>query len=314
LLRDKTIRTSPLSPSLFLSSHRFVEQRLSQDNTLFNSILNSFTMMSSSWRRSTSPLSSQEPQSPVSTPATTPTGSPPPPPPPAPERPVPGTFRHMPRGTRIVKCSQKVEGDPYNHPVLILPHDGLAPELVRVVFVTSKDVVGSCNVKSWGCMYLPLEGQLHPWRDAIPLALGSFKKDSSINVTSVYEVHWRDLEPLDTRTVDRLDLRLSAETVDKVMEFVKRPRADIKTPWKTRAPVANSTAPSKVSAAPASLAKFDPVLPTAPALPVRDPLPAPVAVLAPVLIQVTALPYVVPALRYQAPCSEPWRKPWRVGC
>jgi hypothetical protein len=310
LVRDETIRTWPLSPSLFLPSHRFVEQCLSQDNTLLSSILDSFTMMSSSWRRSTSPSSSQEPQSPVSTPATTPTGSPPPPPPPAPERPVPGTFRYMPRKARIVKWSQKVKGEPENHPVLILPHEGLAPELVRVVFATSVDVVGKCKAKKWGCMYLPLEGQLHPWRDAIPLALGSFKKDSSINVTSVYEVHWRDLETLDSRTVDRPDLCLSDETFDKVTEFVKKPEADINTPWRTRATVVESTAPSQVSVAPASPAMRDPVLPTAPALPVRDPLPVSVAVLAPVIAQVTAEKYVVPARRPPAWCSGPWR----VGC
>jgi hypothetical protein len=251
----------------------------------------------------------------MSTPATTPTGSTPPPPPahPAPERPVPGAFRYMPPRTDF-KCSQKEPGEPDGHPVLILPYEGLAPELVRVLFATTKDVVGSCNVKSWGCNFLPLEGQLHPWREAIPLALGSFQKDTSINVSSVYEVRWRDLVLLNSSSVDRPDLRLSAETVDKVVEFVKRPKADIKTPWKTRAPVTNSTAPSKVSVAPASLAMLDPILPTAPALPVRDPLPVSVAVLAPVLTQVTVQKYVVPALRHPTACSEPWCGPWRVGC
>jgi hypothetical protein len=213
----------------------------------------------------------------------------------APERPAPGSFRFMPYGTVLVWCSQRNPGSPWNHPVLVLPGEDLDSELVRVVFTTTKDVVEYCTAKTWGCNYLPLEGQLHPWREAIPFSLGSLKKNSSLNITTVYIVHWRDLEILNSSSADRPDLRLSAETVDKVITYVNAPYADIHTPLRTTAPANDSAALSNDSVTPASPTALDPVLPTFAALSVRDPVPA--AALAPVSAQGTTQKYVPPHLR-----------------
>ncbi|KAG9739496.1 hypothetical protein KCU73_g9467, partial [Aureobasidium melanogenum] len=151
------------------------------------------------------------------------------------EGPVPGTFMFLPRGAPWEDESLKTPGgDPTGHPVLILPSEDLEPPFVRVVFATTKDIVGYTNSRKWACNYLPLEGQSHPWRDAIPLAQGcvAFPKPSSINVSSKYVVAWTVLEDVNFTSPGMLAPCLSAEALVRLVEYVKFSEADMKAPWK----------------------------------------------------------------------------------
>lgn len=152
----------------------------------------------------------------------------------APERPDPGSFRYLPYGTQWTWCSKENPGDPRGHYVLVLPCEDPDPANVNVVFVTTKDVVECTSAKSWACMYVPFEGQLHPWRDAIPLAQGcvAFPKPSSINVDSIYSVAWRDLEDVNFTSPGMRAPCLPAEVLDELTGYVWRPKADINTPYK----------------------------------------------------------------------------------
>ena len=297
------MKTCLLSPSLVFPSHRSVEQRQDQLHIL---LCSTFIPTNMSSTETSSFPSSKEHLSPVSTPATTPTGSPTTVSPAidhlasTSERPVPGSFKFLPRGTELIWCSSEKPGSPGNHPALVLPSEDSDPDLVTVLFTTTKDVVFYCNSPKWACNYLPLEGQSHPWREAVPLAEGSFKKATSINVTTVYKVRWRDLEETNFKSSDGLAPCLSAETLEKVMKYVKTPEADKFTPWKTTVPQLTafkeqSAASFNNSAAPAMQASPDPVSPT-PATHSVPVLP-PVAVLATVPTQGTAQKYVPPHLR-----------------
>jgi hypothetical protein len=289
----KDLSSEPFSLSPFASLRRVLSASRNYSASLqikkLFCLLSIFIMMS--WRQSVSPSSSQENLSPVSTPATSPPKSRATTPQAA-ERPLPGQFMFMPPGTEIVWSSQANPGSPGQHPVLVLSDEDPDSDLVRVAFATTKDVVSCCTARSWGCNYVPLEGQVHPWREAIPLAQGAFRRATSINVTTVLKVRWSDLDTLDARTVDGLP-RLSAEALGTVMSYVNAPKADISTAWSTTAPADNSAAHSSDLVAPAS------VLPTFAALSIRDPVPVPVlaAILAPVPAQGTAQKYVPPHLR-----------------
>jgi len=255
-----------------------------------------------------SPSSSQEHISPISTPATRPPGSlttvsptavPPPTISPAihhlastPERPAPGSFKFLPEGTELIWCSSKRPGSPWKHPVLVLPSEDLDSDIVRVLFATTVDTVDRFKARSWACNYVPIEGQQHPWREALPLAQGAFKRATSINVTTVYKVRWQDLQEINIKSAGGLAPCLSAETLEKVVEYVVAPEADIFTPLgTTTAPMVGSEAPFNTSITPAVEASLGLVLPT--------PASAadPVAALAPVPPQGTAQLYVPPQLR-----------------
>lgn len=297
------MNTCLLSPPLVLPSHRSVEYRQRQLHILLRS---NFIPANMSSTEASPSSSSQEHLSPVSTPATTPAGSPTTISPavnfPAStsERPVTGSFKFLPRGTELVWCSKENPGSPWNHPVLVLPDEDPHPDLVTVLFATTKDVVSYCKSKKWGCNYVPIEGQSHPWREAIPLAQGSFEKATSMNVTTVYRVHWQDLQEINVESPDGLSPSLSAEALQRVMEYVKAPIADINAPWsptfvQPTASMVRLAAPCDNSAAPAVQVSLDPVSP-APATH-SAPVLAPVAVLATVPTQGTAQKYVPPHLR-----------------
>lgn len=163
------------------------------------------------------------------------------------ERPAPGSVKFMPQGTKIIWCSNKNHGRPWDHPVLVLPSEDQDSDIVRLLFCTTKDVVGNCKADTWGCNYVPLEGHLHPWRKAILLAQGCFKKGTSLNVTTEYKVRWRDLEDVNSRSSDRPDLCLSSETLSKVSAYVNAPYADKLVPFVSRSPV-RASAPVAVPA------------------------------------------------------------------
>lgn len=263
--------------------------------------------------------SSQEQLSPVSTPATTPSGSHATVSPainhPAStsERPVPGSFKFLPRGTELIWCSREDPGSPWNHPALVLPSEDSDPDLVTVLFTTTKDVVHHSKSPRWARNYVPLKGQSHPWREAVPLAQGSFEKATSINVTTVYKVHWQELQKIDFESPDGLPPSLSAEALQRVMEYVKNPEADKSTAWSPT--VAQYTAPMMRPAAP--------VLSAPATHSVSEHSPS--AVLATVPTQCTAQKYVPPHLRqangmnrvlsptapvlklHPAHCSASWR-------
>lgn len=249
------MNTCLLSPSLVLPSHRSFEQLQDQLRILLRS---KFIPSKMSSTEASSFSSSQEHLSPVSTPATTPPGSPTTVSPainhPAStsERPVPGSFKFLPKGTELIWCSRENPGSPWNHPALILPSEGSDPDLVTVLFTTTKDVVLYSKCQKWACNYVPLKGQSHPWREAVPLAQGSFEKATSINVTTVYKVHWQKLQEIDFESPDGLSPSLSAEALQRVMEYVKNPEAD-KSDARRRPTTPQHTAPVMQPAAPVVL-------------------------------------------------------------
>ncbi|KEQ75294.1 hypothetical protein M436DRAFT_61713 [Aureobasidium namibiae CBS 147.97] len=243
-----------------------------------------------------SPSSSQEHISPISTPATTPPRSLTIVSPTAislaihhlastPERPAPGAFKFLPEGTELIWRSTTEPGSPWKHPVLVLPSEDLDSDFVRVLFATTTDIVDRFKARRWGCNYVLIEGQQHPWREALPLAQGAFGRATSIDVTTVYKVRWQDLQEINIKSADGLAPCLSAETLERVVEYVKAPVADMFTPLR------GSETPFNTSITPAVQASLDPVLPT--------PAPGtdPVAALAPVSPQGTGPKYVAPHLR-----------------
>ncbi|KAK6000411.1 hypothetical protein QM012_003657 [Aureobasidium pullulans] len=238
--------------------------------------------------------SSSEPRTPTSTSDTNPSASPAVPL--SSERPTPGSFRYMPYGTRLNWCSKQNPGNPGGHPVLILSWEAPDSTLVRVLFTTTKDVVGCTSAKSWACNYVPLEGQLHPWRDAIPLVQGcvAFPKPTSINVSTEYVVDWRDLEDVKFTSPDMFAPCLSAEVLDKLEGYVDQPCADSRAPWKI--------VPPRVQAR--EMVRLNYSTPAAPApglaptpVSVAAPVAVPVAILAPVPTQETTQAYVPPFCR-----------------
>ncbi|KAG9561521.1 hypothetical protein KCU71_g9873, partial [Aureobasidium melanogenum] len=151
---------------------------------------------------------------------------------------APGTFMFLPRDAPLVYCSTQDAGDPRGHPVLVLPFETYHPELVQVVFTTTKDIKKNCRARTWGENYLPLGNQEHPWRE--PVALwGSFPKPTSLNVTSRYIVPWRCLEDLTINGPGVPAPCLSLQGLEEVYNFVKYPRFDKNIRWiRDQAPVA----------------------------------------------------------------------------
>jgi hypothetical protein len=202
-----------LSPSVFSPSHRSVARYLVQENIMPSLV----TKIMSSEEATIFPAASHLAS--VS------------------GRPAPGSFKFMPQGTKIIWCSSETPGSPWTQPVLVLPSEDQDSDIVRVLLCTTKDVVRNCKADTWGRNYVPLEGHSHPWRKAIPLTQGCFRKGTSLNVTTEYKVRWRDLEDVNSRSSDRHDLCLSAETLSKVSAYVNAPYADRPAPFVSRSPV-----------------------------------------------------------------------------
>ena len=113
-----------------------------------------------------------------------------------------------------------------------------------------------CNKKDWASNYLPIEEQLHPFRDPVSLAPGSatLRSTSSINVGCVYTVQRDCLRELNFRNPSSGAPTLSEAAMETVLHYVANKFHDHDAPWKPHAkqyrPEAAVSAPPVSVAAP----------------------------------------------------------------
>ncbi|THW02904.1 hypothetical protein D6C89_10420 [Aureobasidium pullulans] len=171
------------------------------------------------------------------------------------QRPSPGSIWFMPLGTPVLFATEAVCGQPGNHPVLVLPDHPSSP-FVNVLFLTTINTVQRCNKKDWASNYLPIEEQLHPFRDPVSLASGSatLRSPSSINVGCVYTVERDCLRELNFRNPSSGAPTLSEAAMETVLHYTANKFHDHDAPWKPHAkqyrPEAAVSAPPVSVAAP----------------------------------------------------------------
>jgi mRNA-degrading endonuclease toxin of MazEF toxin-antitoxin module len=160
----------------------------------------------------------------------------------------------MPPNAEIRYCTSQNPGAPQGHPVVVLSDDdafkylNLGPDEVAVLVSTSRDVTANMKSKLWGCKYLPIAPQTHPWRTPVSLANKDSKMDrpSSINVDSIYVVPWKELRVLNYANTE-VAPSFSAQTLATIEFYVRCPQGDEKKAWRPHdlpclsVPIVNTT-------------------------------------------------------------------------